>query len=104
MAGSASSGNHDAVCPRQHASTGDDDDMIDVASTLTMAEVATILGLRPNRVGEFVSHGVLSARRSGNRLLFRPEDVEAFIESRRVPPGSLPWAHQQRDPATGRWR
>lgn len=80
------------------------DDVIDVEGTLTRAEVAAMLAVHPNRVAALVSRGTLPARRLGNRLVFRLEDVDAFIEASRVAPGSLPWAHQQRDPVTGRWR
>lgn len=80
------------------------DDVIDAAGTLTTAEVAEMLAMHPNLIGNLVGRGFLPARRSGNRLLFRLEDVMSFIEASRVAPGSLPWARQQRDPVTGKWR
>lgn len=62
--------------------------------TLSRREVAAMLGTHPNSVGPLVSAGELSAVRRRGVLHFRKQDVEAYLESCRVEPGTLPWARQ----------
>jgi len=55
--------------------------------TLTVEEVAELLGVRPEAVRIWAREGELAATKWGRRLHFRPEAVEKFRESRslRVP-------------------
>lgn len=72
--------------------------------TIDVYEVATMIGVHRNTVRVIVDRGELLMIRRGREIRFRPADIEAYIESCRVDPGTLSWARQYMDPETGRWR
>ena len=49
-------------------------------SLLTIAELAQLLGIGRTTVYRLVKTGELRAVRVGERLRFRPEDVNAYLE------------------------
>jgi len=49
-------------------------------SLLTIAELARLLGIGRTTVYRLVNTGELRAVRVGERLRFRPEDVNAYLE------------------------
>ena len=52
--------------------------------TVTVLEVAAKYGVNPETVRRWVREGKLAARRLGNVIFMRAEDVEALIEEKQV--------------------
>ena len=57
---------------------------LDDLRTLTVEEVAEVLGVRPEAVRIWAREGRLEAMRWGRRLRFRPEAVRAFQDAAAV--------------------
>jgi excisionase family DNA binding protein len=57
---------------------------LDDLRTLTVEEVAEILGVRPEAVRIWARDGKIEAMRWGRRLRFRPEAVRAFQDAAAV--------------------
>jgi len=55
---------------------------LDDLETLTVEEVAEILGVRPETVRIWIREGALRAMKWGRRFHVRPEAVEQFQEGR----------------------
>lgn len=51
---------------------------------LSVNQLAEILGLRPITIYEWVQARKIPFVKLGKRVLFRPKDIESFIESNRV--------------------
>jgi excisionase family DNA binding protein len=60
---------------------------------LTIVEVSWRLGLIPKTVARLISSGELPTTQVEGRRRVAPKDLDAFIEGRRVPPGSLEHLH-----------
>ena len=56
-------------------------------SLLRVNEVAALLSIGRRTVYTLVNNGELPAVRVGARLRFRPEDVDAYLEARKVAAG-----------------
>lgn len=56
---------------------------------LSTAEAARALGITPRTLYRFIDQGELPAYRFGRVIRLRRPEVEAFIESCRIQPGSL---------------
>jgi excisionase family DNA binding protein len=51
---------------------------------LTVKQVALMLKVHPNTVYQRVKRGELAAYKPGYELLFKPEDVTAYLENSKV--------------------
>ena len=60
-------------------------------ATIDIHAVAARLCLHPNTARSIAERGELPMLRRGREVRFRPEDVDAYIESRRIRPGDLAW-------------
>lgn len=58
-----------------------------IEALLSLDEVANVLGISESGVYRLVRSGELARVKVGNRTLFQPHDVRAFIASRREPGG-----------------
>jgi excisionase family DNA binding protein len=71
--------------------------------TLTVEEVAEVLGVRPEAVRIYARAGRLAAYKVGRRLRFRPGAVDEFLESLRLavsdPAGAARRAAPRRHPS-----
>ena len=56
---------------------------------LSTADAAKALGITPRTLYRFINQGDLAAYRFGRVIRVKREDVEAFIESSRIEPGTL---------------
>lgn len=56
---------------------------------ISTAEAARRLGVTPRTVYTFIDKGELTAFRMGRVIRVRERDLEAFIEARRIEPGTL---------------
>ncbi len=56
---------------------------------LSTAEAARYLGITPRTLYRFIDQGQLPAFRLGRVIRLRQEDVDGFIEQRRIEPGTL---------------
>ena len=56
---------------------------------LSTAEAARRLGITPRTLYRFIDEGLLPGYKFGRVLRLRASEVDAFIESSRVQPGSL---------------
>lgn len=63
-----------------------------MTSLVTVAEVAEHLGLSPRTVYDWVAAGKMPARRIGNVYRFDLDEIDRWIESRRVGPAVPPAA------------
>lgn len=61
----------------------------DEISWLNTAESAARLGITPRTLYRFIDEGKLPAYRFGRVIRLKAADVDAFIESCRIEPGSL---------------
>jgi excisionase family DNA binding protein len=53
------------------------------------SEAADYLGITPRTLYKFIDDGTLPGYRFGRVIRLKAEDVEAFVESRRIEPGTL---------------
>lgn len=74
------------------------------ALLLTPTDAADRLGVSPKHLRRLSADGRIPAVQVGRHRRYRPADIDAFLEASRVPPGSMSWAWQKKDPQTGRWR
>ncbi len=56
---------------------------------LSTAESARRLGITPRTLYRFIDEGQLPAYRFGRVIRLKADEVDAFIESCRIPPGTL---------------
>jgi excisionase family DNA binding protein len=56
---------------------------------LSTAEAAKFLGITPRTLYRFIDEGQLPGYRFGRVIRLKQDDVEAFIESSRITPGTL---------------
>lgn len=56
---------------------------------LSTAEAAGRLGITPRTLYRFIDEGQLPAYRFGRVIRLKADEVDAFIETCRIPPGSL---------------
>ena len=56
---------------------------------LSTADAAKALGITPRTLYRFIDQGELAAYRFGRVIRIKRADVDAFIESARIEPGSL---------------
>lgn len=56
---------------------------------LSTADAAKALGITPRTLYRFINQGDLAAYRFGRVIRVKRVDVEAFIESSRIEPGTL---------------
>src|SRR5690606_6943053 len=68
---------------------GADEGCMDAGDVLSTGQVARMLGLTQVTVRRLVTDGLLVAARDAPHLGFRRDDVLAYLESARIPPGSL---------------
>lgn len=59
------------------------------ADWLSTADAAKTLGITPRTLYRFIDQGELPAYRFGRVIRVKRADVDAFIESARIEPGSL---------------
>ena len=71
---------------------------------LTLVEAARWLGIPTGVLQGMVDAGELPATMVDGAAGVRVKDLQTWIETSRVKPGSLPWARQVWDPEAGRWR
>lgn len=62
---------------------------VDAISWLSTADAANRLGITPRTLYRFIDEGQLIAYRFGRVIRLKTVDVDAFIESCRIPPGTL---------------
>lgn len=63
---------------------------------MSTQEAARRLGVTPRTLYRFVDEGSLTAYKMGRVFRLKQTDVDAFIESARVPPGSLEHLYPER--------
>lgn len=56
---------------------------------LSTADAAKALGITPRTLYRFINQGELAAYRFGRVIRVKRADIDAFIESSRIEPGSL---------------
>lgn len=56
---------------------------------LSTAEAAKALGITPRTLYRFIDQGDLPAYRFGRVIRLKQSEVEAFVETRRIEPGTL---------------
>lgn len=56
---------------------------------LSTADAAKALGITPRTLYRFIDQGELAAYRFGRVIRVKRADIDAFIESARIEPGSL---------------
>jgi excisionase family DNA binding protein len=56
---------------------------------MSTAEAAKRLGITPRTLYRFIDQGDISAYRFGRVIRLREDEVDAFIESCRIEPGTL---------------
>lgn len=61
----------------------------DAIEWLSTAEAATRLGITPRTLYRFIDEGQLAAYRFGRVIRLKTSDVDTFIESCRIEPGTL---------------
>ena len=61
----------------------------DETEWLSTQEAARRLGITPRTLYRFIDHGELPAYRFGRVIRLKRTDVEAFIDSCRIEPGTL---------------
>lgn len=66
-------------------------DPVDFEGTIDIYEVAILLDMHHHTARRIVDRGELPMLRRGREIRFRREDVEVYIERRRVKPGDLAW-------------
>ena len=64
---------------------------------LNTAETARRLGVTPRTLYRFIDEGQLPAYRFGRVIRLKEDEVETFIESCRISPGTLETAEPQSD-------
>lgn len=67
----------------------DDDGGAEAIRWLSTAEAASRLGITPRTLYRFIDEGQLPAYRFGRVIRLKTADVDAFIESCRIEPGTL---------------
>lgn len=70
-------------------STTEPDAGADSIQWLSTAEAAQRLGITPRTLYRFIDEGQLAAYRFGRVIRLKTTDVDAFIESCRIEPGTL---------------
>jgi len=68
---------------------------------LTVAEAAEYLRCKPKRVYDLASQHRLPAHRDGSRLLFRRDELDAYVLEEDGPPESLSARHLRTPAGTG---
>lgn len=63
--------------------------MSDAIDWMSTAEAAEYLGVQPRTLYRFIDEGRLAAYRFGRVIRLKRFDVEAFVQSCRIEPGSL---------------
>ena len=63
--------------------------MTGTADWLSTADAAKALGITPRTLYRFINQGELAGYRFGRVIRVKRVDVEAFIESSRIQPGTL---------------
>lgn len=63
---------------------------------MSTQEAARRLGVTPRTLYRFVDEGALPAYKMGRVFRLKQADVDAFIDSARVPPGSLDHLYPER--------
>ena len=58
-------------------------------SWLSTAEAAKYLGITPRTLYRFIDQGDIAAFRFGRVIRLKQDDVDRFIEARRIQPGTL---------------
>lgn len=66
---------------------------------LSTADAAQALGITPRTLYRFINQGDLPAYRFGRVIRVKRVDVEAFIESSRIEPGTLDHLSPESSPA-----
>ena len=56
---------------------------------LSTAEAAKYLGITPRTLYRFIDEGQIAGYRFGRVIRLKQDDVDQFIEARRIQPGSL---------------
>lgn len=64
-------------------------DAADTIRWLSTAEAAARLGITPRTLYRFIDEGQLAAYRFGRVIRLKTTDVDAFIETCRIAPGTL---------------
>ena len=65
------------------------DDRSDAIRWLSTAEAANHLGITPRTLYRFIDEGQVPAYRFGRVIRLKADEVEAFIETCRIEPGTL---------------
>lgn len=65
------------------------DDVVEPDGWLSTQAAARRLGVTPRTLYRFVDHGELPAYRMGRVIRLKVADVDAYIESTRIQPGTL---------------
>ncbi len=65
---------------------------------LSTQEAANRLGIKTRTLYRLIDEGKLGAYKIGKLIRLRPADIEAFLESARVPPGTLSHLYEQWKP------
>lgn len=65
------------------------DDQSDTIRWLSTAEAASHLGITPRTLYRFIDEGQVPAYRFGRVIRLKADEVEAFIETCRIQPGTL---------------
>jgi excisionase family DNA binding protein len=71
------------------APSRDDSDEPDVTGWLSTQAAAKRLGVTPRTLYRFIDQGELPAYRMGRVIRLKASDVDAYIESTRIQPGTL---------------
>ncbi|MGH9128940.1 MAG: helix-turn-helix domain-containing protein [Acidimicrobiales bacterium] len=57
------------------------------------------LGIKPRTLYRLIDEGKITAYKFGKLIRLRPADLEAFLDSARIPPGSITHMYQQWHPS-----
>lgn len=67
------------------------DRVVVLQKQLTMAGVADLLRVSAKTVSSYVAVGLIPSARIGRRILFDPEEIEAWLKKRNPCNNSVPW-------------
>ena len=71
---------------------------------LSTQESARLLGITPRTLYRFIDQGEIPAYRFGRVIRLKESDIDAFIESRRIEPGTLEHLYPEPVPSAKRAR
>lgn len=74
--------------------------MSDEISWLSTAAAAERLGITPRTLYRFIDEGQLAAYKFGRVIRLKQDDVDAYIETCRVEPGSMRHLYPETSPAS----